>query len=244
MTNELAFPKSNGDILYASEFNGAVECFTATAGESITLGNAVYVNKSDNKVYVAGTGAVADIRFSGFALGSASSDETLSVQCSGVVAGLSSLTAGDLYYLGAAGAVSATASNILIGRAITTTTLQIFPNIDSYNTSVPIGTILPWAKSLTGVPSGLPANFVECDGSVLSDAESPLNGTTIPNLNGSNYFLRGDSTSGGTGGSSTIAETTRQVVSAVDQPTFYLLGGSETDNKPPYYNVVWIMRVK
>lgn len=62
---------------------------------------------------------------------------------------------------------------------------------------VPIGAILPWAKSIPGVPS-LPANFVECSGQTLSDADSPLNGQTIPNLNGNLNVLYGNSTSGST----------------------------------------------
>ena len=48
----------------------------------------------------------------------------------------------------------------------------------------PIGSILPWAKSFTGVPT-LPQGWAECDGSTVSDAESPLNGQTLPDLNGS-----------------------------------------------------------
>ena len=33
----------------------------------------------------------------------------------------------------------------------------------------PIGTILPWAKTLTNTPE-LPAGWMECDGSVLVDS--------------------------------------------------------------------------
>ena len=67
---------------------------------------------------------------------------------------------------------------------------------------VPIGAILPWLKTLTGTP-GIPTGYVQCDGQTLNDAESVYNGVVIPNLNDGNYFLRGSSTSGGTGGSST-----------------------------------------
>jgi len=70
---------------------------------------------------------------------------------------------------------------------------------------IPIGGIIAWCKSFSGVPSletqELQTLFVECDGSVLDDPDSPLDGQTIPDLNGANNrFLRGDSTSGGTGG--------------------------------------------
>ena len=51
------------------------------------------------------------------------------------------------------------------------------------NGLVPIGTILPWGKTLTNTPS-LTGQFVECNGQVLSDAGSVYNGVTIPNLNG------------------------------------------------------------
>ena len=85
--------------------------------------------------------------------------------------------------------------------------------------ALPIGTVLPWLKSLTNVPD-LPVGFVECSGQTLSDEFSPLDGQTIPDLNGDNRFLRGNSTSGGTG-------------------TFDV-GGSTFD----YYDVVWIMRVR
>lgn len=69
--------------------------------------------------------------------------------------------------------------------------------------AVPIGAILPWLKSFTNTPS-LPTGFVECDGSVLSDADSVYNGETLPDLNG-NEFVRGAATSGGTGGGTTGA---------------------------------------
>lgn len=59
---------------------------------------------------------------------------------------------------------------------------------------VPIGSIQAWHKDLSGV--SLPDGWVECNGQLLSDPESPLNGETIPDLNGESRFLRGSSTSG------------------------------------------------
>ncbi len=81
-----------------------------------------------------------------------------------------------------------------------------------YEVSVPVGGIIGWHKSLGSVPA-LPASgkWVECNGQVLSDAGSLLNGQTIPNLNGAaggadspgqsagvkaQMFLRGGTTSG------------------------------------------------
>jgi len=107
----------------------------------------------------------------------------------------------------------------------------------------PIGSIVAWAKTLTGVPA-LIDGWVECDGSVLSDADSPLNGQTIPDLNGDNRFLRGETTSGGTGGSETHTHT---LTGAGTLTT----GGSDLDistnavgTLPTYYEVVWIMKIK
>lgn len=78
------------------------------------------------------------------------------------------------------------------------------------NISVPIGGIIAWHQDLTGVPA-LPGSgeWVKCDGQTLSDANSPMNGQVIPNLNGNGLganspghtakvqmFLRGGTTSG------------------------------------------------
>jgi hypothetical protein len=73
----------------------------------------------------------------------------------------------------------------------------------------PIGGIIAWAKTLTGVPN-LPFGYVQCDGQTLSDSNSLLNGQVITDLNGNNYFLRGNSTSGGTGGASSVTLTGAQ----------------------------------
>lgn len=59
----------------------------------------------------------------------------------------------------------------------------------------PIGSVMAWLKTYTNTPA-LPIGWVECNGQVLSDASSPYNTQTIPNLNGDNRFLRGNSTSG------------------------------------------------
>lgn len=118
----------------------------------------------------------------------------------------------------------------------------------------PIGTIMPWLKDLTGVPQTLPWGWVECNGQTISDPESPLNGVTLPNLNGENRFLRGNTTSGGTGGSETHTHTIylsgdKDYAAGydasndpkVDQGTYTT---STESNLPPYYNVVWIIRIK
>ena len=112
---------------------------------------------------------------------------------------------------------------------------------------IPIGGVVAWLKSLTGTPATLPEGWVECNGQSLSDANSPLNGETIPDLNGSSgnqRFLRGGTASGSTGGANSHNHTL---------PTNNLSGGakstygevtSSNSHLPEYYEVVWIMRVK
>ena len=85
------------------------------------------------------------------------------------------------------------ANSIMADQLITGTTL-----VEKESRSIgdtPIGGIVAWAKTLAGVPN-LAEGWVECDGEVLVDALSPLNGQTIPDLNGDNRFLKGNSTSG------------------------------------------------
>lgn len=127
----------------------------------------------------------------------------------------------------------------------------------------PIGGIIPWAKTITGVPA-LPACWQECDGSVISDAESPMNGQNTPNLNTTQRFLRGASTSGGTGGADTVAHThdySGTTASNANQQNFTSAGStsagththaysgtsgaaSDANNLPAYYQVVYIIKIK
>jgi hypothetical protein len=65
---------------------------------------------------------------------------------------------------------------------------------------VPVGAIVAW-HDLTATGGNPSAGWVRCDGQTLSDADSPFNGRTIPDLNGvggasNNRFLRGNTTSG------------------------------------------------
>ena len=131
----------------------------------------------------------------------------------------------------------------------------------------PVGSIVAWLKTLAGVPQTLPVGWKECDGSAISDADSPMNGQNTPDLNGGE-FLRGSSTTGGTGGATTSTATLFSNTSASPgQGTTYvgwndgndalIVKGTNTGTHhvarnysaafsiiPPYYNVVWIMRIK
>lgn len=70
---------------------------------------------------------------------------------------------------------------------------------------VPIGSIIAWHGNMNGVPT-LPDGWMECNGTIINDAASPMNGQNVPNLNGNTTsssgdasrgrFLRGSTTSG------------------------------------------------
>lgn len=115
---------------------------------------------------------------------------------------------------------------------------------------VPIGAVVFWFKSLTGVPSLLPS-FVECNGQVLADGDSPLNGQTIPNINGSGggtqKFLRGATTSGGTGGTETHVHANGGTRLAGTGPGTAWDGTANSNTAgtlPSYIQGVAIMRIK
>lgn len=73
----------------------------------------------------------------------------------------------------------------------------------------PIGCLGMWHKALCAGTSvaTLAWGWVECNGQVLSDSESPLNGKTIPNINGGGYFIRGSATSGTVQSSQNLTHT-------------------------------------
>jgi len=119
----------------------------------------------------------------------------------------------------------------------------------------PVGGVTGYLKSLANVPA-LPGTWVECNGQPINDAESPLNGMSAPDLNGAQggvpVFLRGATTSGGTGGSEIHSHglglninggTVQQGADlAVFPPGIY--NSDPASSLPPYYEVVWVMRVK
>ncbi len=138
---------------------------------------------------------------------------------------------------------------------------NVFPKItgdipypSDVNGFYPTGTVIAWAKSLTGVPT-LSSHWQECNGQTLSDPLSPYNGQALPNLNGSGggtqRFLRGSTTSGSTGGSET--HTHNITVSVITPPGTVgtdnvgnsgVVTSAETSTLPSYYEIVWIMRVR
>ena len=138
--------------------------------------------------------------------------------------------------------------------------------------TTPIGGVIPWLKSLTGVDD-LPDEWLECNGQVVADELSDLDGTTLPDLNGGVRFLRGAATSGTTGGSAThtlveaeLPAHDHDLALAADDTSggansgVLRLGSTNNDtftgstdnagsgdahnNEPQFYTVVWIIRIK
>ena len=158
-------------------------------------------------------------------------------------------------------ALGVSGANAIVDRlnSISDTDSKILPAVTTPIT--PIGAVIAWLKSFTNTPN-LPDGWVECDGSVLSDGDSVYDGQTLPDLNGDNRFLRGNSTSGGTGGQDVNSHTHSATTSAPSATLTYLSESgstyatgshthtvntsvpSDTENRPPFYNVVWIFRFK
>jgi len=233
MAGEKVFPKSDGDILYGSEAN-SLNIVNVEAGENITAGNVVYIKKNDGEAYVSDTGTADDIRADGIALTTATAGNTTHILIRGNFV-TSGLTAKEVYYLGASGAISTTKSGVEVGVATSTTNL--FVNIVQ-DDAAPVTTVKAVLPDFTGYPSNnITAFWILANGTTISDSESPLNGQTVPDLNGDNRFLRGETTSGGTGGEETTTGSADHGAEAAD------LTGTH-DNRPPFYNVVWIIKIK
>jgi len=248
---ENVFPKVGGDAGYASEWNTQFGNFvTLEAAENITAGNVCYIHLTDGKAYVSDTGTANDIRANGIAMATVTSGSDVTLQISGVYY-TTGLTDKEDYYLGATGAVSTTVSAVRVGTANGTT--QLIINIVQDDRDQ-VGTVKAWAKTLTGVPA-LTAFWVECgNAGALSDAESPINGQTIPDLNNAQKLIRGNTTSGTTGGGLTH---THQMGSGyaiaygaggpgyggINGSPGYVTIGTGT-NASPYMDMVWIIKIK
>jgi hypothetical protein len=110
---------------------------------------------------------------------------------------------------------------------------------------VPIGAIVPWFKDTPGVPA-LPAQFVECNGQMLSDPESPLDGQFMPDINtGAQRFIRGSTNSGTTGGLDYFATALADNSGLGTPQNFVTTDFSPGAGPfPPYVTAVYVIRVK
>lgn len=111
---------------------------------------------------------------------------------------------------------------------------------------VPVGAIMAWARNMTNTPA-LPPGWMECNGQVVDDEGSPYFSQALPDLNSAEgdggRFLRGGTRSGTIGGSITHhhggyrSQKYGTQRSPVGSPV-------PAEHLPPFYTVVWIMRVR
>lgn len=241
-THDSAAKIADGDQLDDGYFNDISGVITVEAGETVTAGQVGYVHLTNGEAYVSDTGTADDIRADGIFLTSGSDGDDVVMQTRGVYT-TTGLSDKEDYYLGASGALSTTLGAVRIGTALSTT--QLYLKIDDKRIGY-VQEIRAWHKSITGGITQLSAYWIEMDGTTISDAESPLNGETIDDLNtGGLRFLRGKDTSGGTGGTSshlhTIAGSTEKTGETNQD------WQKETDTVahiPPYFEVVWIIKIK
>jgi len=110
------------------------------------------------------------------------------------------------------------------------------------NGAIPIGGLLPWAGDKAGLP--IPDGFVVANGSVISDAESPINGKLTPDLTG--VFIRGEAESGLAISATSRGFTTGSTptYAAVQDGARSFLTGSSGSDTPDSNSVIWLMRIK
>ena len=159
-------------------------------------------------------------------------------------------------------------STINIGMIVHNTTDDTFANVtaidDNENLSLDADIMISGEDYIIYKTPQLPDGWVECDGNVLSDSDSPYNGETIPDLNGSigdgnkGRFLRGHLASGQTEISQNLSHThtfgtgpdsgagadylTERATSTPGEITSNARG--DTEARPFNYSVVFIMRIK
>jgi hypothetical protein len=119
----------------------------------------------------------------------------------------------------------------------------------------PVGSIVGWNKSFPNTPP-LPGVWVECNGQTINDPGSPYNGLNVQDLNGAQggvpVFLRGANASGGTGGAESHSHGLPLNISGGNAQSgadvqVFPPGNYTSDpasSLPPYYEVVWVMRVR
>jgi hypothetical protein len=150
-------------------------------------------------------------------------------------------------------------TTVSVGMIVHNTTDNTFANVVSVDSDTQLtldADIMDDGENYTIYKTPqLPDGWVECDNSIINDADSPYNGVNAPDLNSaSNRFLRGNISSGATGGnlthnhggvtgapSATVIRANLEDTAASPTHTHTI---SSDNHEPPYYDVVWIMRIK
>ena len=138
-------------------------------------------------------------------------------------------------------------STISVGMVVYNSTDDTFANVtavDSDTTLTLDSDIMVSGESYTIYKTPqLPDGWLECDGSVVSDADSPYNGVTLPDLQTNLIRMVGANSSGTTGGGAGTHNHTKTfgVTSGGLTKTEGYEGGS---HEHYYMEVVWIIRIK
>ena len=146
---------------------------------------------------------------------------------------------------------------VVIGDVIHNTTDDTFAYVTAIDSATTLSIdadimVSGEAYTIYATPA-LPSGWVECN-AVGTISGGPYDGTAPPDMNivggAGNLFLRGSISSGNTGGNTTH---THNVPRVGDDATSGSGAGvwrgasataSASNGEPPYYDVVWIMRVK
>ncbi len=114
---------------------------------------------------------------------------------------------------------------------------------------VPVGTILAWAKTIVGTPA-LPTGWVECDGAAINDADSPMNGQNVPDLD-AQELLYGLSTSGTTKNENYLPSHAHGYIQrltshagAAGTPSGETTSSTSSGTALKCYSVVFIIKIK
>jgi hypothetical protein len=262
MAAENTFPKTDGDILYGTESNHQAGNFiTVEAGETISVGDVVFIygsgHASEGEAWVSDANVQDKCRANGIAVTAATNGVDVTIQTSGVYYEAAAFTNKETYYLSAtAGGFTTTASGVKLGIANNTGELML--NIIQDDRDV-VGTIKAWLQDHANmIANPLTAFWKKCDGTAISDAESPLNGGQVPDLNANvliEKYLRGAATSDDGTDNTAVETALHSHTQDVHGGSGYTSGGlsppagqglntSDAGHLPPYINVVWIMKIK
>ncbi|MEQ9364793.1 MAG: DUF2341 domain-containing protein, partial [Leptospirales bacterium] len=92
-------------------------------------------------------------------------------------------TANPTEKLSVAGIIETTSGGIKFPDGTIQTTAGGGSSLIGGGANLPMGTIIAWHRDLDGSIPALPDGWAECDGSTVTDPDSPLFGKTLPNLN-------------------------------------------------------------
>jgi len=234
---------ADGDQLDDGYFNGISGVRDVEAGETLADGDVVFIygsgHANEGEAWLSDADVQDKNRANGIVVGAGGNDgDTIQIMAGGIYV-TSGLTAKETYYLSTtAGDWTTTASGVKLGQAISTT--QLFINIVQDDRDA-IGAIKQFVTTMAGIPTNNMTAFWQlCDGTTISDAESPLNGQTIRDLNANNELLRSADTSDMAGvGGGTHNHIWKNSNSTYDSGGGLISGFAQSDDTGTGFRVVY-----